>query len=121
MLVRQQNAIAGLFEDTCTVYELTETMDPISKRTKKEPKETYTGISCRLSYSSIAATSAGDGADKISQTVKLFVAPDCNIKAGSRIHVIRASGSESSWGMTGEPATYQTHREYMLTPLEEYA
>lgn len=120
MLVIQKNVIADLFEDSCTVYELTDAMDTVTKRTRKTSRAVYTDIPCRLSYSSIAPTSSGDGADKIRQTVKLFVAPDCTIKAGSRIHVVRASGAESDWGMTGEPAVYQTHREYVVTPLKEY-
>lgn len=120
-MVVQQKVIAELFEDTCTVYELTEAMDSTTKRTKKTAKEAYTDIPCRISFSNISTVSPGDGADKIGQTVKLFVAPDCDITAGSRIRVRRATGAESDWGMTGEPATYQTHREYMLTPLKEYA
>ena len=120
-MVIQKNVIADLFEDSCTVYELADVMDAVTKRTRKTSQAVYTDIPCRLSYSSIAPTSTGDGADKISQTVKLFVSPDCTIKAGSRVHVVRASGTESDWGMTGEPAVYRTHREYVLTPLKGYA
>lgn len=118
-MVAQRKAIESLFEDTCSVYEQTEYVD--GGRTRKTLACIYRCVPCRLSFSSISASVAGDGADKISQSAKLFVLPDCEIKAGSRVHIVRASGAESDWSMTGEPATYQTHLEYVLTPLKRYA
>lgn len=108
-----------MFEDTGTVYEQTERVD--NGRTKKTLECIYQDIPCRLSFSSISTTTAGDGANKAPQTVKLFVAPDVAIKAGSRIHVVRATGAVSDWRSAGRPADYQTHREYLLEPLEVYA
>lgn len=109
-----------LYEDTCTVYAQTEEIDPETKRTKKAWHAVAEGIPCRLSFSSISAASSGDGADKAGQTVKLFTAPDTDIKPGSRLHIVRATGASSDWSMSGVPASYQTHCEYMLSPLEVY-
>lgn len=115
----QRKAIESMLEDTGTVYAQTERVE--NGRTKKAVSCVYQDIPCRLSFSSISATSAGDGADKAPQTVKLFVLPDVDIKAGSRIHVVRASGAVSDWRAAGRPADYQTHKEYVLEPLEVYA
>ena len=109
-----------LYEDTCTVYAQTEETDEETKRTKKAWRVVAEDIPCRLSFSSISAASSGDGADKASQSVKLFTAPDTDIKPGSRLHVVRATGAISEWSMSGVPASYQTHCEYMLTPLGVY-
>ncbi len=90
-------------------------------RTKKAFVCVYQDIPCRISFFSISATAAGNGADKAPQAVKLFVLPEVDIKPGSRIHVVRASGAVSDWRAAGRPADYQTHREYVLEPLEVYA
>lgn len=120
MLVRNQKAVNSLFEDTCTVYEQIDTADEMTHRTKKTVREVYTDIPCRLSFSSIAQSAEGSGNDTVTQSVKLFTAPDVRIRPGSRVHVVRATGAVSDWKRSGIPASYQTHCEYMLEPLEDY-
>lgn len=121
MLVRSQKAVGSLFEDVCTVYEQTETVDEHTHRSRKTERETYADIPCRLSFSGIAPAQAGEGNNTIVQSVKLFTAPDIMIRPGSRIRVVRATGAVSNWKNSGIPASYQTHCEYMLEPLENYA
>ncbi len=109
-----------LYEDVCTVYAQTEELDPETKRTRKTWRAVAEDIPCRLSFSGISAASSGDGADKATQSVKVFTAPDVEIKPGSRLHIVRASGAASDWSMSGVPASYSTHCEYMLSPMEVY-
>jgi len=117
-MAKQQ--ISATFDDTCTVYVESNVTDPKTHRTTKSQKAVYTDIPCRLSFSSVSVDVAMN-ADRVSQSVKLFVAPDVSVPAGSKIHVKQRSGRETDWKRSGLPASYMTHQEIMLEPYEVHA
>lgn len=119
-LVGARKQIQSFFDDVCTVYYQTNVTDETTHRTRKSITAVYTDIPCRLSFSSLSAVSSGT-APQLQQSVKLFTAPDVDIKPGSRIHVVRSTGAVSDWKLSGLPAVYETHREIMLEPYGEYA
>ena len=86
-------AIEAMYEDTCTVVE--------HRKTKEKGVVTYTDTvvlenqPCKLSFETIAQAEKTDAASPVAQAVKLFVAPEVEIKSGSKIIEIgRASCRE---------------------------
>lgn len=74
---------------------------------------------CRLSFSSSPSTSDGNFAE-INQTVKLFFAPEIDVKEGSKITVTQ-NGITTVYKRSGTPAVYQTHTEILLELFEGWA
>lgn len=73
---------------------------------------------CRLSFSSSPSTSDGN-VPVISQTVKLFFAPEIAVKEGSKITVTQ-NGVTTEYKQSGTPAVYQTHKEINLELFKEW-
>lgn len=120
MFLRAKPVIESLYEDTCTIYSGSQTKDEHGI-TSNTWTAVYTDIPCRLSFSSIQPNTRSDIVDTVSQTVKLFVSPDVDIPDGSRIEVKRMTGDVLTFGQSGLPAVYPTHKEIMLTPMEVFA
>ena len=74
---------------------------------------------CRLSFSSNPSASNGDVAE-INQTVKLFFAPEIEVKEGSKITVTQ-NWVTSVYQQSGTAAVYDTHKEIVLELFEGWA
>ena len=74
---------------------------------------------CRLSFSSSPSVRDGD-VPEISQTVKLFFAPEVTVKEGSKITVTQ-NGVTTEYKQSGVPAVYQTHKEIILELFKGWA
>jgi hypothetical protein len=107
-----REAVEMLYEGLCTITEYQAYTKP-NKATGYHEVEVLTGRPCRLSFGTIlAAEQTGTGAS-VQQTVKLFVAPEVDIKPGSKITVAQ-NGVTMDYCRTGEPAVYATHQEINL-------
>lgn len=117
-----RNAIEMLYTDTCTVFEYRDVENPVTCITSKQlvGVDGLVDVPCRLSTSRMNKTAADGVAPSISQTMKLILAPEININAGSRI-VITRNGVTTAYRRSGEPARYTNHQEIMLELEEEYA
>ena len=73
---------------------------------------TVTEQSCRLSFTTSPAAGEGDTAT-LTQSVKLFCAPEIIIPEGSRITVTQ-NGVTEEYARSGMVAMYDTHAEYVL-------
>lgn len=115
-----QAAMKSLWKGLCDVYIIKTDINQHNGR--DEPKEVpiYEKQPCRISFSSVSSTTEHDGAPLIQQTVKLFIAKDVNIPAGSKIDVSQ-NGQTRSYAKSGEPAVYSEHQEIMLVPFERWA
>ncbi len=66
-------------------------------------------------------TSAEKGdAVTIAQVTKLFIAPEINIKAGSKL-VITHEGVTTEYIRSGVPAIHSNHQEVVIELFKEYA
>ena len=74
---------------------------------------------CRLSFSSSPSATDGDIAE-INQTVKLFFAPEINVKEGSKITVTQ-NGVTTDYKQSGTPAVYSSHQEILLELFKGWA
>jgi hypothetical protein len=74
---------------------------------------------CRLSFSSSPSISGGS-VPAISQTVKLFFAPEITVKEGSKITVTQ-NGVTTAYKQSGTEAVYSTHKEIILELWDRWA
>ena len=112
-MVKARKAIESLYLGTCTITEY--------QKVKKENKSTgfvesvvLENQPCRISFNTInSTTSTETGASALVQVVKLHIAPEINIKPGSKITVTQ-NDVTTEYQNSGEPAHYVTHQEIML-------
>lgn len=110
---KARNAIESLYDGCCTITEY--------RKIKKENKST--GFSevvvvenqpCRLSFQTVNSTTATEmGASAVTQSVKLFLAPEIKVKPGSKITVTQ-NGVTTEYQNSGVPAVYGTHQAVVL-------
>lgn len=105
-------AIESLYIDTCSVYEYQSVKNAETKVTEKKEVCVLSDQPCRLSYETIPQASEGV-LPGLTQTVKLFIAPEVKIAPGSKISVTR-HGRTIDYTRSGEPAIYTNHQEIML-------
>ena len=65
-------------------------------------------------------TNQTDTAAQLVQTIKIFLAPEIRVQAGSKLTVTQ-NGVTTEYKSSGEPALYQTHQEIMLELFKGWA
>lgn len=115
-----RRAIEALYEDTCTIIEYRAVTDEDSHLTKHGEAVVLEDQLCKLSFESMAATSEGDNAAEQSIGVKLFLAPEIAVKAGSKI-VVTHNGETVAYSNSGVAGKYVTHQEIALKLFERWA
>lgn len=110
---KARKAVESLYDGFCTITEY--------QKIKKENKST--GFSevvvvenqpCRLSFQSVNSTTATEtGASAVTQSVKLFLAPEIKVKPGSKITVTQ-NDVTAEYQNSGVPAVYGTHQAIIL-------
>jgi len=68
---------------------------------------------CKLSYEKVTNTNQTESAAALIQTAKLFIAPEIQVKPGSKL-TISQNGIVTEYKNSGEPAIYGTHQEIVL-------
>ena len=114
-----RKAIERTYTDTCTVTEYAKITKTNKTKAFKE-QEVYCDLPCRLSFNTVNSASGTGTATKISQIITLFISPDIDIKAGSKITVTH-DGRTTEYKRSGFPAVYKTHQEIPLELFEENA
>lgn len=118
-LVKVRNAIEKTYNGKCTVIEK-------QKIQNDDHSTAFKNIvicqnqPCRVSFESITSSNQTDSANAVSQTIKLFISPDLNIKPGSKISV-EQDNLKSTYECTGIPAIYPTHQEIYLKGNKKFA
>ncbi len=88
--------------------------------------EVYKDIPCKLSATSRPSSKSIKSAEntgyknKITQSVKLFVAPEINVKTGSKV-VVNQNNITREYSRSGEPIIYDTHQEIAIDLIERYS
>ena len=117
---RARKTIEETYFGTLTVTELQKVKDPKTGITKSKEAVTLEGQPCRLSFKTVQSTSQNDAAAELVQVTKLFVSPDVDIKAGSKL-TITQEGVTTDYAYSGVAAVYPTHQEIVLQLFERYA
>ncbi|MEK3973720.1 hypothetical protein [Psychrobacillus sp. FSL K6-1267] len=115
-----RNAIETLYKGICTVQIWMEVEDPVTHVSSFQEVPLLTKQKCRLSFEKQMTTTNTVGPAVIAQTTKLFIAPELDIPAGSKITVTQ-EGRTLDFARSGEPAIYSNHQEILLEPFKRYA
>lgn len=110
-VVKVRKALEKAYVGTFTVTEHTKIIKP-NKTTGFVDVDVLSEQPCRLSFSSIPSATDGSVAE-ITQTVKLFFAPEITVKEGSKITVTQ-NGVTTEYKQSGTTAVYDTHKEINL-------
>lgn len=113
-------ALESLYKGRCDIVSQKEVFDPVTKQTSFEDVKVVTGQPCRLSFKTITAVKQDTGAAQLTQIIKVFIAPDIEVKAGSRL-VITQNGKTAEYKASGEPALYGSHQEIILELAGDFA
>lgn len=116
---RARQALESQYEGKCTVIEYGKVKDPVTKITSEGEITVLENQPCKLSYSTIQSANQTDTVASVYQLVKLFISPEVNIKANSKI-IVTQNGRETIYKNSGEPAIYFTHQEINLELYEEH-
>lgn len=119
-LAQHRDLIEQTYMDICAVYELQSVKDPETKLSSKQEVQVLESIPCKLSIQSSPQAAIQTGAAQTTQMVKLFLNPDTQIKAGSKIIVLRDSNSYE-YKRSGQAAVYNTHQVIELESFKGWA
>lgn len=111
-MVAVRQAIEMTYDGKCTITEHQKVQKP-NKSTGFNDVVVLTDQPCKLSFSRITNTSQGETAAMVAQTAKVLLAPEIQIKPGSKI-TITQNGITTEYSKSGEPAIYKTHQEVVL-------
>ncbi|HBH93774.1 MAG: hypothetical protein PUD90_09510 [Clostridia bacterium] len=118
-MVKARKAFEKLYDGRCTIT-VREEYEKENGATGFRENAVIADEPCRLSFSSVSATSEGDAMATTSQAVKLFIAPEIAVPEGSRIDVTQ-NGITTSYRQSGTPAVYSSHQEITLELYKRYA
>ena len=111
--------IESLYVDTCDIYEYQKTKDKYGV-IEHQKALVLKKQKCRLSYKNINNTFSTDSFSTTTQVIKLFIAPELEIKPGSFIAVIQ-HGRIQKFKHSGVSAIYTNHQEIILELDQEKA
>lgn len=117
---RYRAAIERLYTGRMDVIERRAVKDETTKLTSFEEVTVLEAVPCRLSFSSSGVGTEVNGAYTAEQEIKVFCAPELDIKPGSKL-VITQNNVTNAYVHTGKSAVYSGHRELVLETFREWA
>lgn len=112
-----RKAVESLYDCTCNIRAYEKYKDPITKETKTgiNPIPKYEKQSCKVSKQSLSKNNQSDTVNQMVYELKLFIAPEINIKQGDEIEVTNKALNITTKYNAGEGFSYNTHQEVILT------
>ena len=114
-VVKVRNVIESTYDSKCTVIVHEEYEKPNGSTGFREVTILEDGP-CRIQYSGVKAAEQGTVMAIVSQEIRLFISPDVEIPAGSKIVVNSVNYTHS-----GVSAKYTTHQEIVLTLWDRWS
>lgn len=108
------------YDGICRIFIKQSVKDQETKVMRQEEVLFQEEIPCHFSFSGTEPVSDSATVTAITQTMKLFLAPELIIPPGSRIEVIQ-NGRVESYSQSGKAAVYFSHQEIPLKIWKEYA
>lgn len=118
-MVKFRRTIESSYTGVCDISEYQDVRDGVGI-TQHTLVKTAEAVPCRLSYSSKTAAVQTETAAAVSQSIKLFLAPDITVHEGSVITVTQ-DGVTRGYKSSGVPAVWFSHQEIMLELSKEWA
>ena len=113
-------AIESLYFDRATIIEYQHVVDPEDGSTNVEEVVVHDSVPCKVNHVLTGHTTDRDAGDDAILVSKLFMSPDIQIKAGSKIIVTR-NGVSTLYKNSGEPARCMNHQEIKIELWEDRA
>lgn len=107
-VVKVRKAIETMYDSVCTVV-VNEEYEKQNGATGFRDAILLEDEPCHMQYASVSEATQGDAAAMVAQEIRLFVRPDVEILAGSKITVNSVDYTHS-----GVSAKYSTHQEIVL-------
>ena len=104
--------IESMYDSKCDIIERQSIIEN-NITTNNNEVTVHEGKPCRISFEDIYSNTETDTEAKKVQKIKLFIAPEINIKPGSKI-IVTGRNRTTIYKNSGEPAVYNTHQEIML-------
>ena len=117
MVKGHRKAIESLYKGVCNIYALMDERDEYGVTDQTE-QLLYENQKCRVSYKNISAANQTESFATTSQEIKLFIAPELIIPAGSTIEVTQNNRTEK-YKSSGKAAVYSNHQEIILNLYQE--
>ncbi|WP_434302653.1 hypothetical protein [Clostridium botulinum] len=110
-----RKAIESLYDCTCSIYKYEKYKDSVTKETKTgiNPIPKYEKQSCKVSKQSLSKNNQTDTVNKVLYELKLFIAPELEIRQGDILEVTNILGVKTKY-KAGEGFPYYTHKEVIL-------
>lgn len=117
---KSRAAIESLYTGRCDVIEHRKVNNADGSTSFKDVP-VVEGQPCRLSFSRTTGSDVtSEHAAAVSQSIKVFIAPELVIKPGSKL-VITQNGITTAYMSSGFPAYYSSHQEIELELFERWA
>lgn len=110
-----------MYEDSLTVTEYVSKKNEKTKLMEPEEVVVLEEQPCKLSYEKVSQASQSGSTANVVQVTKIFLAPEVQIKEGSKITVTTKAGITKEYKQSGIPAIYPTHQEVVLEAFERWA
>ena len=117
--IAARKAIEKTYNGIAIISEYQKVKDEKTGLTNSQPVIVLENQPCKLSFERLQEAMQGQSASAVKQIVKLFIAPEITIKAGSKITVTQ-SGITTDYTYSGIPAVYDTHQEIILSLFEKW-
>ena len=114
-LVRVRKAFEAMYDSVCTVV-IQEEYEKGNGSIGHRLVTILEDVPCHLQYSSVSDASQDDAVATVAQEIRLFITPEEEIPAGSKITVNSVDYTHS-----GVVAKYATHQEIVLRLLERWS
>jgi len=112
-------ALASMWTDKMTVSEYQE-IDKPNGSTGFQEVYVIADAPCKLSFTTLANVEGGEGNAPLRQVVKVFCDAELDIKAGSKIEIVR-DGKVYTYRQSGTPGRFSAHQEIVLIPFDGWA
>lgn len=119
-MVAQRRALEWLWTDRCSLVIQEEVTDPVTKLTAFVDIVKWQDQPCKLSFEARSTTS-GDGVATVAGPVKVFLAPDLAIPAGSKLIITRPTGVSTAYDQSGQAGVFTSHQEIRLELFRGWA
>lgn len=114
-----RQAVESRYTGKCTVTEMQGIKEPGTNILKQTPVIVLTNELCKMTHKSSDTTTVVNGVVVQSQSIKLLISPDLEIKPGSKV-TITQDGRTADFKRSGPPAVYPSHQEISLVIFDKY-
>ena len=113
-MVKAREIFEKFYFGTCTITEKQKTTNNVTHKTEYTDVEILSNEPCRLSHTTKTTSSKEGSITGVTKQTTLYIAPEHNIKAGSKI-IVTQNGVTTAYEKSGEPAVYITHQSIPLS------